>query len=315
MGLRFRKSIKLCKGVKLNLGTKSASVSVGGKGFHQTFSTTGRTTSSVGISGTGVSYQKSFSLKDKFNELFGGKKKESASKQAQSEKEAKAAARLQAANESAEAARQQVAEFEAAVDELRSIHKVCDISVDWNNVREPGLKALSERILKGDTDAYLEAVELAGPFDDLVEYGSEFEIGTDDPGVLEVEFVINSEETIPEKVLSLTETGMLSEKQMSATMHYELLQDYVCSTMLRIARDSFALLPVKKVVVHASDIVVNTATGNDEQQTYVSAVFDRAAFDNINFERIDPSDTVGSFKCNMDFKKTKGFKPVEKMEV
>ena len=212
MGLRFRKSIKLCKGVKLNLGTKSASVSVGGKGFHQTFSTTGRTTSSVGIPGTGVSYQKSFSLKDKFNELFGGKKKESASKQAQSEKEAKAAARLQAANESAEAARQQVAEFEAAVDELRSIHKVCDISVDWNNVREPGLKALSERILKGDTDAYLEAVELAGPFDDLVEYGSEFEIGTDDPGVLEVEFVINSEDTIPEKVLSVTETGKLSEK-------------------------------------------------------------------------------------------------------
>ncbi|MCR5597511.1 MAG: DUF4236 domain-containing protein [Lachnospiraceae bacterium] len=315
MGLRFRKSIKLCKGVKLNLGTKSASVSVGGKGFHQTFSTTGRTTSSVGIPGTGVSYQKSFSLKDKFSELFGGKKKESASKQAQSEKEAKAAAKQQAANESAEAARQRVAEFEAAVDELRSIHKVCDICVDWNNVRAPGLKVLSGRILKGDTDAYLEAVELAGAFDDLVEYGSEFEVGTDDPDVLEVEFVINSEETIPEKVLSLTETGKLSEKQMSATMHYELLQDYVCSTMLRIARDSFALLPVKKVVVHASDIVVNTATGNDEQQTYVSAVFDRAAFDNINFERIDPSDTVGSFKCNMDFKKTKGFKPVEKMEV
>ena len=158
-------------------------------------------------------------------------------------------------------------------------------------------------------------MKLAGAFDDLVEYGSEFEVGTDDPDVLEVEFVINSEETIPEKVLSLTETGKLSEKQMSATMHYELLQDYVCSTMLRIARDSFALLPVNKVVVHASDILVNTATGNDEQQTYVSAVFDRAAFENINFERIDPSDTVGSFKCNMDFKKTKGFKPVEKVEV
>ena len=314
MGLRFRKSIKLCKGVKLNLGAKSASVSVGGKGFHQSFSTTGRTTSSIGIPGTGVSYQKSFSLKNKFNELFGGKK-ESASKQAQSEKEAKAAAKLQAANESAEAARQQVAEFEAAVDELRSIHKECDIFVDWNNVREPELKALSERVLKGDTDAYLEAIELAGPFDDLVEYGSEFEIGTDDPDVLEVEFCINSEDTIPEKVLALTETGKLSEKQMSATMHYELLQDYVCSTMLRIARDSFALLPVKKAVVHASDIVVNTATGNDEQQTYVSAVFDRAAFENINFERIDPSDTVSSFKCNMDFKKTKGFKPVEKVEV
>ena len=314
MGLRFRKSIKLCKGVKLNLGAKSASVSVGGKGFHQSFSTTGRTTSTVGIPGTGVSYQKSFSLKKKFSELFGGAK-DKASKPAQSEKEAKAAAKLQAANESAEAARQSVAEFEAALDELRSVHKECDAAIDWKNVRDPGLKSLSERVLKGDTDAYLEAVEAIGPFDDLVEYGSEFEIGTDDPAVIEVEFVINSGDTIPEKVLSVTDSGKLSEKAMTATMHYDILQDYVCSTMLRIARDCFAMLPVKKVVVHATDIVVNTATGNDEQQTYVSAVFDREAFENINFERIDPSDTVGSFKCNMDFKKTKGFKPVEKVEV
>ena len=104
MGLRFRKSIKLCKGVKLNLGAKSASVSVGGKGFHQSFSTTGRTTSTVGIPGTGVSYQKSFSLKKKFSELFGGGK-DKASKPAQSEKEAKAAAKLQAANESADVRR------------------------------------------------------------------------------------------------------------------------------------------------------------------------------------------------------------------
>ena len=76
MGLRFRKSIKLCKGVKLNLGSKSASISVGGKGFHQTFSTTGRTTSSVGIPGTGVSYQKSVNMKKGFLGLFGNNKDE-----------------------------------------------------------------------------------------------------------------------------------------------------------------------------------------------------------------------------------------------
>ena len=56
MGLHFRKSIKLCKGVKLNLGSKSASISVGTKGIHQSFSTTGRTTTSLSIPGTGVGY-------------------------------------------------------------------------------------------------------------------------------------------------------------------------------------------------------------------------------------------------------------------
>ena len=56
MGFRFRKSIKLFPGVKLNLGKKSASISVGGKGFRHTKSTTGRSTSTVGIPGTGLSY-------------------------------------------------------------------------------------------------------------------------------------------------------------------------------------------------------------------------------------------------------------------
>lgn len=56
MGLRFRKSVKVAPGVRLNLSKKSASVSVGGKGARYTVSSTGRRTSSVGIPGTGVSY-------------------------------------------------------------------------------------------------------------------------------------------------------------------------------------------------------------------------------------------------------------------
>lgn len=56
MGLRFRKSIKLAPGVRLNLGRKSTSVSFGGKGMRHTISSTGRRTTSVGIPGTGLSY-------------------------------------------------------------------------------------------------------------------------------------------------------------------------------------------------------------------------------------------------------------------
>ena len=39
MGLRIRKSIRLAKGVRLNVGRKSASISVGGKYGHTTIST------------------------------------------------------------------------------------------------------------------------------------------------------------------------------------------------------------------------------------------------------------------------------------
>lgn len=56
MGLRYRKSKKIAPGVRLNLSAKSTSVSVGPKDFKKTFSTSGRTTTTVRIPGTGLSY-------------------------------------------------------------------------------------------------------------------------------------------------------------------------------------------------------------------------------------------------------------------
>ena len=297
MGLRFRKSIKLCKGVKLNLGSKSASISVGGKGFHQTFSTTGRTTSSVGIPGTGVSYQKSVNMKKGFLGLFGNNK------------DAPAPA-VAAIDTNAE---ERVREYEDAINTLRTIHTESDKTVDWNNITDPGLKGIADRILKGDTEAYLEVIALREPFEDLVDYGSEFEIGTDDPSKLEIEFDIKAEETIPAKSLSLTSAGKLAEQEMTKTAYYDLTQDYVCSCAVRLAREIFALLPVGGVIVHAVDNILDTSTGNDAEVTILSVLFEREKFEAANFDRIDPSDFVNSFTCNMNFAKTAGFKPVKRL--
>ena len=59
MGLRFRKSIKIAPGVKVNLNKKSTSITFGGKGVHYTVNSKGKTTKSVGIPGTGISYSTS----------------------------------------------------------------------------------------------------------------------------------------------------------------------------------------------------------------------------------------------------------------
>lgn len=56
MGVRFRKSVKIAPGVKLNVGKSSAGVSFGGKGSHLSMNTSGRITTSAGVPGTGVSY-------------------------------------------------------------------------------------------------------------------------------------------------------------------------------------------------------------------------------------------------------------------
>ena len=59
MGLRFRKSVKVAPGVKVNLNKKSTSVTFGGKGMHHTVSSTGKKSTSVGLPGSGVYYTSS----------------------------------------------------------------------------------------------------------------------------------------------------------------------------------------------------------------------------------------------------------------
>lgn len=57
MGMRYRKSVKICKGVKVNLSKSGASLSLGGAGHSVNFGKHG-TRTTVGISGTGLSYSK-----------------------------------------------------------------------------------------------------------------------------------------------------------------------------------------------------------------------------------------------------------------
>jgi hypothetical protein len=55
MGFRFRRSIRILPGIRLNFGKRSVSTSIGVRGAHVTFGRTG-TRSTVSLPGTGLSY-------------------------------------------------------------------------------------------------------------------------------------------------------------------------------------------------------------------------------------------------------------------
>lgn len=65
MGLRFRKSVKIAPGVRLNISKKSVGISAGVKGYRKSINSNGRVTTSIGVPGTGVSYVKTENLKSK----------------------------------------------------------------------------------------------------------------------------------------------------------------------------------------------------------------------------------------------------------
>lgn len=63
MALRFRKSFKIGKGLRLNVSKRGVGMSVGKNGLRKSIHSTGSSTSSIGIPGTGLSYRKQSSRK------------------------------------------------------------------------------------------------------------------------------------------------------------------------------------------------------------------------------------------------------------
>lgn len=353
MSLRVRKSIQICKGVRLNLGSTGASLSFGTKGLRHTIHTSGRRTTSIGIPGTGISYVKT----------HGSKQKKSTGQN------------VKALNQQAVPGmeQQKIDEYNTLIETIKGIHKNCDESIDWQYIKErnepaweggigpkqakaieelnkykPGLfeklgfgnkkselekavenaakedaedlqnsrnlRILAERVLNGDIDAYLDVIYQMNPLDDLIEFGSDFEFGADNPETIEVEFSVKTADVVPTYSLSLTKTGKLSTRELTKTAYYSLVQDFVCSCTIRIARGIFALLPVKNVVVHAVENKLNTQNGRMEDTVILSVLFERDILSRLNFELIDPSDAMSNFLHNMRFQKTAGFMPVDRIE-
>lgn len=299
MGLRFRKTISLLPGVRLNISKSGLGISAGIPGLRGSINTSGRVTGTASIPGTGVSYVKTKQL---------GSKKKKAEKAAAKTKTAKAIGEKSSAKTAKTAdAPKKLSASSVQIDEntLKSIHNNSDEKIDWKKlasaVSAEGfyygeetfeyLHNAAPAILKGDIDTYLQVVFDTNPLDDLLDYGSNFEFGTDNPSRIEVEFVIN-DAALTDAAASLNQTG-----------YNTLLQDFVCSVSLRIARDMFALLPVKDVVVH-------TVLGGE---TIFSVDFNLDAFSKINFEYIDPSNMATKFRNNMNFDQKKGFAPVNRV--
>jgi len=100
---------------------------------------------------------------------------------------------------------------------------------------------------------------------------------------------------------------------MPKTRFHEIYQDYVCSCVLRVAREVFALLPVESLLITASADILDPRTGQTVEQPVLSAALPRAAHARLDFDRIDPSDAMENFLHRGDFKASRGsseFNPI-----
>ncbi len=166
-------------------------------------------------------------------------------------------------------------------------------------------------IAAGRGQACLDAIRFADPFSEISELGSFIEFDAQSTSLVQATVHVNSEEVIPSEEKRLLKSGRLSVREMPKSRFYALYQDYVCSCVLRIARELFALLPVRIVTVHAMAKLLNTRTGCMEEAPILSVAIPRETIERLNLDMLDPSDSMGNFVHRMAFKKTKGFTAVD----
>ena len=154
--------------------------------------------------------------------------------------------------------------------------KVADEPIDWTEVLSSPIptdglvsaekwaiyRQYADKVLSGDTAAYLDVLKAVDPMGDLAPYTSSLSVATRDADVMLATFAVRDD--------LLDSDG----------------EHYLCGLSLRIARDLFATLPVTHVIV----------TATQKEQTIRRVDFPRSAMQNARFQFVDPVAFVGQLK-------------------
>lgn len=177
-------------------------------------------------------------------------------------------------------------------------------------------RQLAGGLLKGDEDAYIEAMNKFSSLDEVQASGCELDLVYHDADRFEVILELGDIEVIPAEEKSLRTNGKVSIKKMPVKKRAEIYQDYICSCILRVIREVFSVLPVKELLLNAR-VPLGPSVGDDVCLSPVYSVLVRHAdLRGLNFETLDPSDTIEFFPHRGAFKasrKAGSFQPIQPM--
>lgn len=179
----------------------------------------------------------------------------------------------------------------------------------WSYGRE-----LAARVLSGEEEAFGEAVQSTECLAELMETLSQSRLTVSfHEDRAELSLHVDEKTVVPEQQKTLTASNKVSTRAMPVGRRMEIYQDYVCGAALRAAREVMAVTPVEAVLVHVQANVLDSSTGREEPRDILSVICTRAAFEPINWDRVDASDLVESLTHRMKLTRGKGFVPVERL--
>lgn len=177
----------------------------------------------------------------------------------------------------------------------------------WTHMRE----IASDMVEKKD----LSMVEILSKVEmqELMAYANDFQYALESDGILNVTFTIDSSSVIPKEYKMLTPTGKLSQRKYTKTDYYYIVNQFVSGLLLRTARNIFHLVSSEKVLLNIHDKQIDEVTGKESVVLILSALVDRETLSQLEYEKIDPFESLTNFRHEVKFLKTKGFQEVAKL--
>ncbi|SEB05320.1 hypothetical protein [Pedobacter hartonius] len=176
---------------------------------------------------------------------------------------------------------------------------------DWKTIQ-----LIIKGIREADPAAYKDAIEFFDPFHQISQFGSILQYETFSEHIV-VNLHVNSTEIVPDYIVCEATSGKVTHSEMSMPEFHELCHHHLCGSVLRVGRETFALLPVKFVYVNVYSNLWNTATGLAESKVVLSVKFNPDDLMKMNFNALNGPDYLTNFQHNLDFSISKGFSPTQ----
>jgi hypothetical protein len=132
-------------------------------------------------------------------------------------------------------------------------------------------RELAAAVIHRDLEAYKTALKHAGVGDELAAFKTRVAFDVVEAEVVALSCLFEDDELVPKEELKLTAGGKVSTKEMAAGKYWALYQDHVCSCALRLASETFGVLPVSRVLVNVRATRLDTSTGHPAAVTLLGA--------------------------------------------
>jgi len=191
--------------------------------------------------------------------------------------------------------------YNATLREFKSNHQ------NWTTIQ-----LITKGIREANPAAYKDAIEFFDPFRQISRFGAILQYETFSEHIV-VNLHLNSTDIVPDYIVTEASPGKVSHSEMPAPAFHELCHRHVCCSVLRVGRETFALLPVKYVYVNVYSSLLNTSTGLAESKVVLSVKFNPDDLMKLNFNTLNGADYLANFQHNLDFSVSKGFSAVVRM--